>query len=351
MKLLRRIGYLALGATALMAKPAAADGDPGAGIQSVFATGFGNRALAMGSAFVAAGDDASALSWNPAGLAFLRRPEAQLSQSNGLGLGFHEATLALGLPDWRWGTGAMSIRNFGIGDLEQRDDRNQLVSSDLSDQELEFALGYANTLGPVSLGGTLKAQRQSIAGLSAMGVGADAGVRFVPGRLLGLDSPRADQARVRLCDSQPAAAVAAARSRERQRPDDDTHRPRVAGAGRPRRQPARGDRPRACRERRHGDAHRLRDAPDSRDALRAGLNGNRLTAGAGFQWHGVSFDYVYQDNPVAAEHRMGIAYAFGRDVDEARAAALKKEDDRLQARLEDVYRQRQASQLGRAAGA
>src|SRR4029079_19092850 len=56
-------------------------------------------------------------------------------------------------------------------------------------------------------------------------------------------------------------------------------------------------------------------------------------------------DYVYQDNPVAAEHRMGIAYAFGRDVDEARAAALKKEDDRLQARLKDVYRQRQASQL------
>ncbi len=42
------------------------------------ALGVGARALGMGGAFVAVADDATAASWNPAGLAFLIRPEVSL---------------------------------------------------------------------------------------------------------------------------------------------------------------------------------------------------------------------------------------------------------------------------------
>ncbi len=38
-------------------------------------TGTGARALGMGGAFIAIADDATAASWNPAGLAWLVRPE------------------------------------------------------------------------------------------------------------------------------------------------------------------------------------------------------------------------------------------------------------------------------------
>ena len=48
-----------------------------AGTQSVFAYGAGERALAMGSAFVACADDASAMYWNLAGLGYVRRSELQ----------------------------------------------------------------------------------------------------------------------------------------------------------------------------------------------------------------------------------------------------------------------------------
>ena len=40
--------------------------------------GAGARALGMGGAFLARADDATAASWNPAGLSYLLRPEVSL---------------------------------------------------------------------------------------------------------------------------------------------------------------------------------------------------------------------------------------------------------------------------------
>jgi long-subunit fatty acid transport protein len=46
--------------------------------QSNFVLGVGARALGMGGAFLARPDDATAASWNPAGLSYLRRPEVSI---------------------------------------------------------------------------------------------------------------------------------------------------------------------------------------------------------------------------------------------------------------------------------
>ena len=46
--------------------------------QSNIVLGVGARALGMGGAFLARADDATAASWNPAGLSYLRRPEVSL---------------------------------------------------------------------------------------------------------------------------------------------------------------------------------------------------------------------------------------------------------------------------------
>jgi long-subunit fatty acid transport protein len=46
--------------------------------QTSFVLGVGARALGMGGAFLARADDATAASWNPAGLSYLRRPEVSI---------------------------------------------------------------------------------------------------------------------------------------------------------------------------------------------------------------------------------------------------------------------------------
>jgi len=50
--------------------------EPPSSTQLGVSVGSGARALGMGGAFIAVADDASAASWNPAGLAILQRPEA-----------------------------------------------------------------------------------------------------------------------------------------------------------------------------------------------------------------------------------------------------------------------------------
>ena len=139
------VALAALAAALAQLPPARAAED--AGTQSVFAHGAGNRASAMGAAFVAAADDASAIVWNPAGLGRVSRAELQAVQSGDLGLGMSESYAALALPSWRWGTAGVSFRHFGVGGIERRDARDVLLADDLSDSEFELALGYGAALG------------------------------------------------------------------------------------------------------------------------------------------------------------------------------------------------------------
>ena len=65
--------------------------------QSNIVLGVGARALGMGGAFLARADDATAASWNPAGLSYLRRPEVSLvgnylSANSSVGLDRTEGT-------------------------------------------------------------------------------------------------------------------------------------------------------------------------------------------------------------------------------------------------------------------
>ena len=142
-----------------------------------------------------------------------------------------ESYAALALPSWRWGTAALSFRHFGVGGIEQRDDRNVLLADDLSDEEFEAALGYGRALGDAwSVGGNVKLRHQT------------------PGRPLGQWSrarSRRDRATGRRARrlpilgagsdlgaraAQPVDARDPPRPRERSRSHGDAHRPGVASA-------------------------------------------------------------------------------------------------------------------------
>jgi len=123
------------------------------GTLSPFAFGAGNRALGMGGAFTGIADDASGLVWNPAGLGAIGRGELQFSRTS-LDFGAQETFAALALPSWRWGTLGVSFWHFGVGGIEERDNRNVLLGSDLSDAEQEVALGWGRSMGAWSAGGS-----------------------------------------------------------------------------------------------------------------------------------------------------------------------------------------------------
>ena len=308
-----------------------------AGTQSVFGYGVGDRALAMGSAFVASADDASALYWNPAGLGLVDRAVLQLDQVGGLGLGFHESYAALAMPSWRWGTAGLTLRQFGVGGVEQRDDRN-VLTGDVEDSEFELALGFGRSVGEIwSLGGAAKLQRQTLAGLSSSGVGVDLGGGVSPPGLKGLRLGLAVRNAVR-----PALRL----DRETL-PDPTTVRTGVAY-----RLPLSGVKSvlteidleksaASAAKVRAGVEYRLHDLA----TLRGGLNGGMLTVGTGLRWGGVTLDYEFENNPLAAAHRLGVCVRMGRTVAESRLAARRAEDEALEKRMADVFQQRQAEQV------
>src|SRR6185503_1785693 len=79
----RTVAAAALAAAALVFYPSAgrAENQTGGQAGSFLAYGVGGRALAMGGAYYAISDDASAAYWNPAGLAQLQRKEVTTMQA------------------------------------------------------------------------------------------------------------------------------------------------------------------------------------------------------------------------------------------------------------------------------
>ena len=152
------------------------------GSRSILADGAGNRALALGGAYAAIADDASAVIWNPGGLGWLQRKEFQASHTNLIGLGFNEQYASLVLPSWQWGVGSFTFRRFGVDGIEQRDDRNLLLADDLTYSETEFTAAYGRELGSAwALGGGLKLRRYGLGEFNDSGLGLDLGLMVKPG--------------------------------------------------------------------------------------------------------------------------------------------------------------------------
>jgi tetratricopeptide (TPR) repeat protein len=316
------------------------------GTQSVFATGAGNRALAMGSAFAATADDASAVFWNPAGLGRVQQSEFQASQTGDLGAGLRETYGAVAVPNWRWGTVALTFRQFGVGGIEERDERNVLLDDDLSDSETEVTLGFGRSLHEAwSVGAAAKLQRISLAGYSGSGLGLDLGLLVQPAAALGWRAPwatrwtwglairNAIEPSIRL-DRESVADPAAVRTGIAWRLPIGKLESLLAGVDLEKSLDS-GASVRA------GLEYRFRWLA----ALRVGVNASRLTAGTGVRWHNISADYAFEDGPVAPAHRVGLSLLFGPTVTDSREAARRKEDEALQKLLGDAFRQRQEAQV------
>jgi len=312
-------------------------GDDGGG-RSVFATGAGNRALALGGAYTALANDASSPLWNPAGLGFVLRRELEVTQTSYYGLGINEQYASFVMPSWRWGTPSLTFRHFGVSGIEQRDDRNALLSEDLSDNELEFSFGFGRQFGDNwSLGTVMKLQHQSLAGFGDTGFGLDLGAMvrplafFYPNNLLmerlmvGLFVRNAIRPSLRL-------------------DQEGVFDPTGARLGFAYTVSAWGEYPLTLAfdlEQTRGMntcAHSgFELAVHPLLSLRGGIGDGSFTAGSGMTWNGVSVNYAFENNDFDMVHRIGASFSFGATVEERRLAAREAEENEMHARLAQMY--------------
>lgn len=337
---------LALAALLIGAMASAADAADDAGTRSVLSAGAGNRALALGSAYAALGDDAGVLLWNPAGLARVNRMQFEVMHDDNAALDLGEDFAAFALPSWRWGVAALAIHHFSVGGIERRDDRNVLLDPSLENSETEITLGYGKSMSDaVAVGGAVKLQRQSLAGLSGEGLGADLGVTVLPGVAFRRTEPWARRLTFALAARnvlEPSVRL------DREAVGD----PMTVRAGLGYVHPFAGgtmvrsalelEQPRGASARLHAGVElTLRGVL----TLRGGSDAGRLTAGSSVAVRGLSVDYAYEDRATEAVHRIGLSHAFGRTVGERREASRAAEERFIQARLEDGFQKRQDEQV------
>jgi hypothetical protein len=147
--------------------------------------GAGARPLAMGGAFVAVANDATAGYWNPAGLSRVAEPQL-VGMHSLLALDRRYNYVAAAYPFGAAGTISLSWVNYSVADIEARDGNGE-ATGEFANGENAFLISYGKTLrSDLALGGTVKLLRHDLAGRSAAGVGYDLGVLFKPREYLAL---------------------------------------------------------------------------------------------------------------------------------------------------------------------
>lgn len=145
---------------------------------TTFRQGVGARALAMGGAYTAVTDDATAGYWNPAGLTGIEHLNlssmisANVSydrQYNYVGLGYNFGTA---------GWGGFSWLNGGMKDIN-RADAGGPTGGTFNGDEHGFLFSYGNKMNKLNLGVTFKVAYQKIDSYSKSGVGFDAGLKYI----------------------------------------------------------------------------------------------------------------------------------------------------------------------------
>lgn len=143
--------------------------------------GVGPRAQAMGGAFTALADDATALYWNPAGLASMQTGQVVSAHSEWLADINHDfvgvAIPALG------GTVGASVTLLGAPEQIVRTELNQEGTGEtFTAADLAIGLSYGRAITDrFSIGGTAKMVQQRIWNSSATGFAFDVGTQFRTG--------------------------------------------------------------------------------------------------------------------------------------------------------------------------
>jgi hypothetical protein len=145
---------------------------PGTSAAAFLNLGFGARPMAMGEAFTAVSDDASALHYNPAGLALGPEGRYECLLSHSLQVQGVQLT-QIGLVRRPFG---LSVTHLGVGGIERRGSETDSPEGSFGASDLAVGLSAAGDFGGLGAGVSARLVRQSIDDRSAAAVAADLGV-------------------------------------------------------------------------------------------------------------------------------------------------------------------------------
>ena len=261
------------------------------------------RAAAMGSAFVAVADDASALLWNPAGLGGLSDGEVSFHHQSWIA-GTRLENLLLALPLGRAGALGLSARTIDYGTFGGRSSSGD-VTPDYSAQWFGLGGGWGKKWGKFSAGLGLEASQQNLGGKAYTSFSSDGGVLLetLPGLTLGAAFTRMGKA---TAGPEPSAFQMGAAWRKDFRRGWNLL---LACSGSLERSGLNGFQ--AGTEMVYKDRYALRVGYQfsGTDNQVQGLQG--LTAGAGYRWRSLALDYAFVPyGDLGNSQRLSLTYRF-----------------------------------------
>jgi tetratricopeptide (TPR) repeat protein len=302
---------------------------PDAGTQNPFELGAGARALGMSGAYVGVADDATAMFWNPAGLARLDRAEVTGMHIN-LYFGTPYDFLGAAYPLLDWGTFSLGAVRVATSGIVLRDEESFVIGAGEGSYDLrEYLVGYGREL-PLGLraGAVVKVDQMRLLGSSASGVDLDLGLQFqLPGSAGGWE---------RLCLGVSAQNVLATPQRLDQEADllplnlrlGASYPLAFGGEGLPQSLLTSVELDKSTWRSwqwRAGLEYGLRDL----FFLRGGLQSDAWSAGAGLQYAGLALDYALAGQELGLTHRFSLSWQFGPRLSEQRAERERQRQEEL----------------------
>ncbi|MDD4857159.1 MAG: PorV/PorQ family protein [Candidatus Krumholzibacteria bacterium] len=324
---------LAMVALACFAAGLAAAQEGTGGTGSVFGVGAGSRGIAMGGAFSAIADDASALYYNPAALRLNRYPGVVLNHMQ-LFSGFSDAGydfLGLVYPTLSAGSIGLGIMSIGTGSIRGFDEYSR-ETGEITYRESQAILGYAFTLpwryiGEMTAGSSVKLLSQRVGDYSDTGTGVDIGLLYKPKYVRNIvigcniqDLIGAETKLVTVSDKVPRTIMvgagytypfkngsAVSLALQMNAPQYDK------------------------KEIRFGAEYMFKQLL----SVRLGFDSEKITAGLGVAWRGYSVDYGYfSRDDAGSAHPISVSARIGRSIDEKIAyreqQRLLEEERRIQ---------------------
>ena len=293
----------------LAVRPAAVQAQPDGGLPGSFSReGAGARALVLAGSFAGIADDATAVYWNPAGLALLSKPELTLNHIT-LFSGTSSDFLGFGLPFKTIGAlGAGYLRQTS-GNFQKRETPFDTPTSfDITNSMLQ--LGWAIVVpaeytpdiirGKINLGFGVKSAAQRIATAGGSGTGADAGLLYRHQKGLSLG--------VVVQNIMPPSITLVSKSVSFPRVVDIAPA-YTRGLGKEFKLTL------AARTNHYGGRYHPAGGLELRYlgkfAVRSGLEAKGLALGAGAQFTNYQFDYAILLHELAPSHIMSLSLKFG----------------------------------------
>ena len=317
------------------------------GTRSVFSIGAGSRAIALGGAFSAIGDDASVLYYNPAALRLCRYPGVVLNHIQ-LFSGFSDATydfLGLVYPTISAGSIGLGIMTAGTGGIRGYDEFSR-ETGELSYRESQVMLGYALDLpwrhiGDVTAGASIKVLNQRVGEFSAAGTGLDIGFVYRPKYVRRIavgcnlqDIVGAETKLVTLSDKVDRTIMVGAGYTYPFKSGSSLSLALQMNAPQ-----------RDKKELRFGAEYLFKNYV----SVRVGYDSEMITAGLGVGWRGLSFDYGYfSGGDAGSSHPLTLSSRIGASIDEKIALREQQRLAEEERRIQQILSKRISGHVGEA---